>query len=99
MRELKLSCTTHGLVASALAVGLLFAASYQGWARSTGTDAGAIRGIARVIDGDTIDVDQTRIRLEGIDAPEAGQTCKRKWFGSWPCGHEATAALRRLIDN
>ena len=35
----------------------------------------------------------TRIRLEGIDAPEAGQTCKRRWLGTWACGTAATGAL------
>jgi endonuclease YncB( thermonuclease family) len=86
-------------VAAALAVGLLFAIPFQGAARSDSAVAGAIRGAARVVDGDTIDVGDTRVRLEGIDAPEAGQTCKRTWIGSWPCGAVATAALARLVEN
>jgi endonuclease YncB( thermonuclease family) len=36
-----------------------------------------ISGIARIVDGDTLDVGAIRIRLHGIDATEAGQTCKR----------------------
>jgi endonuclease YncB( thermonuclease family) len=36
---------------------------------------GAIAGHPRVIDGDTIDISGTRIRLHGIDAPELTQTC------------------------
>jgi endonuclease YncB( thermonuclease family) len=83
-------------VASALALGLLSATACNGWARGSPTP-GEGSGIASVVDGDTIEIDGARIRLEGIDAPEVGQTCKRKWFGSWACGHEATAALRRLI--
>ena len=43
-------------------------------------------GIARVIDGDTISIGEVRIRLEGIDAPEAGQTCQGRGGVSWPCG-------------
>ena len=34
-----------------------------------------ITGPARVIAGDTIDIDGERIRLHGIHAPEAAQTC------------------------
>jgi endonuclease YncB( thermonuclease family) len=32
-------------------------------------------GIARVVDGDTIFINEVRIRLEGIDAPESTQAC------------------------
>jgi len=46
----------------------------------------------RVIDGDTVDVDGTRYRLHGIDAPESYQTC-RAWGLTWECGQAATAAL------
>jgi endonuclease YncB( thermonuclease family) len=35
----------------------------------------AIIGRASVIDGDTIDIHGTRIRLYGIDAPESSQLC------------------------
>jgi endonuclease YncB( thermonuclease family) len=98
MRESKLLSTTHGLVAFALAVGLLFAVTFGGAARPEPA-AGTIRGSARVIDGDTLDIADIRIRLEGIDAPEAGQTCKRKWIGSWPCGAVATTALARMVEN
>ena len=32
-------------------------------------------GLARIIDGDTLDINGTRIRMFGIDAPEGRQTC------------------------
>lgn len=57
-----------------------------------------IRGIAKVSDGDTIEVAGQRIRLEGIDAPEAGQQCLSRFGYVWPCGDKATAMLARLID-
>jgi endonuclease YncB( thermonuclease family) len=58
--------------------------------------AGQIVGYARVVDGDTIEVQGTRIRLHGIDAPEMDQHCKR---ANVPvaCGQEAKAALARII--
>ena len=46
----------------------------------------------RVIDADTVDIDGTRYRLLGIDAPEARQTC-RAWGRTWDCGAAATEAL------
>lgn len=57
---------------------------------------GVIRGPARVIDGDTVDIDGTRIRLEGIDAPEAGQTCTSAQGQPWDCGTEATRLMVSL---
>ena len=36
-------------------------------------DRGRIVGVPRVVDGDTLVIDRTRIRLHGIDAPEMGQ--------------------------
>jgi endonuclease YncB( thermonuclease family) len=84
-------------VASALVVSLLFVASVKVPARSE-VGRGSLVGAARVVDGDTIVIGETRIRLEGIDAPESGQTCKRSWFGSWSCGAAATTALARLTE-
>lgn len=55
-------------------------------------------GGARIIDGDTLDLDGTRIRLYGIDAPESAQTC-RHGARSWACGTEATRALAGMIGN
>ena len=50
-----------------------------------------------VVDGDTIDVAGVRYRLHGIDAPEAGQKCKKARGGNWPCGQAAIAALEELV--
>ena len=37
-----------------------------------------IIGVASVIDGDTLEIHDRRIRLDGIDAPESTQLCLRE---------------------
>ena len=49
-------------------------------------------GKPRVINGDTIEIGGERIRLFGIDAPEAHQTCMADGK-EWACGQEAIFAL------
>ena len=46
----------------------------------------------RVVDGDTLELDGTIYRLNGIDAPEHGQRC-----GDWNCGSDATDALVEIV--
>ena len=54
-----------------------------------------ITGSAYVIDGDTIDISDVRIRLNGIDTPEIEQTCRTNGL-IWHCGVEATKVMRHL---
>ena len=61
-------------------------------------EAGALSGPAYVLDGDTLEVGGVRVRMRGIDAPEGAQSC-RAAGRSWPCGHEATRALKRRIGS
>ncbi|HIA93490.1 MAG TPA: thermonuclease family protein [Gammaproteobacteria bacterium] len=61
-----------------------------------------IVGKARVIDGDTITINNAKIRFSGIDAPEKnyyGQTqfCKGP-KGVWACGKKASTKLKQLIN-
>lgn len=62
------------------------------------TNASEITGRAYVIDGDTLDIAGTRIRLFGMDAVEKSQYCART-YERWPCGQEATTALRQRIGS
>ena len=39
-----------------------------------------ISGIPKVVDGDTIHINNYKFRLEGIDAPEMRQQCKKESF-------------------
>jgi endonuclease YncB( thermonuclease family) len=52
-------------------------------------------GKARVVDGDTLALGSTRIRLADIDAPERSQTCGDA-SAPWPCGARAEARLAEL---
>ena len=56
-----------------------------------------ITGIPRIVDGDTLVIERTRIRLHGIDAPEIKQTCQRDGI-EWPCGQEASKALGEYVN-
>jgi len=60
-------------------------------------DRGPPAGAAYVIDGDTLIIDGRHIRLQGIDAPEMKQTCRRQ-ERDYDCGVEARSVLRKLID-
>lgn len=58
--------------------------------------AGTVAGAAQVIDGDTVEIGDQRIRLFGIDAPELSQTCERDG-AKWECGKAASDHLRAMI--
>lgn len=62
------------------------------FAAPSATGADVITGRASVIDGDTIEIHGTRIRLFGIDAPESGQTCIVN-SKAGRCGQQAAFAL------
>ena len=57
-----------------------------------------IIGKPRVIDGDPIHMAGERIRLHGIDAPDAKQICHDRDDKEWHCGEDATFALARFIE-
>lgn len=56
-----------------------------------------VKGQATVIDGDTIEITGTRIRLHGIDAPESGQRCQDERGRDFRCGQRSAFALADWI--
>jgi len=56
-----------------------------------------ITGRASVIDGDTIDIHGTRIRFDGIDAPESRQSCVDAAGKPYRCGKVSAEALDRFL--
>ena len=66
-----------------------------------------IIGKANVTDGDTIKINDQKIRLFGIDAPETKQFCKEVYLSflifnfkrDYKCGEKSTNALKKKIKN
>src|SRR5262245_8184110 len=59
--------------------------------------AAEFSGVPRVVDGDTLVVGTTKVRLEGIDAPETDQICLDAKGMRWTCGIEARDRLASFI--
>jgi endonuclease YncB( thermonuclease family) len=59
-------------------------------------DPSKLEGRAVVVSGDSLRVAGALVVLDGIEAPEAAQSCQRK-SGKWRCGAAAKDALVNLI--
>jgi endonuclease YncB( thermonuclease family) len=62
-------------------------------------EPGTITGTARVIDGDTLRVGETVIRLADVDAPELSQTCDGGPVPLRHCGTYVADALKERIGD
>ncbi len=69
-----------------------------------------LSGIPKIVDGDTVHINEYKIRLEGIDAPELNQSCKKPYlqissfFGlslnkNYECGKISKKKLIIKINN
>jgi endonuclease YncB( thermonuclease family) len=56
-----------------------------------------LKGQASVIDGDTLEIHGTHIRLWGVDAPESGQLCRGGDSLQYRCGAKAANELDAFI--
>lgn len=76
---------------------ILSAAAAMGCASMAGiATAAEFTGIARVIDGRTIEIGAQTLRLAGLDAPVPGQRCERRG-APYDCGQEAGWALAERL--
>jgi endonuclease YncB( thermonuclease family) len=71
----------------------LLASIPQARARPAMGAAPDITGVPRIVDGDTVQIDATKIRLSGIDAPETDQVCLDPAGEKWACGVTARDEL------
>ena len=73
------------------------------------SSAEEISGIPKVVDGDTVHINNYKFRLEGIDAPEMRQQCKKErlkissiigftFYKNYNCGEVSKENLEAKID-
>jgi len=53
----------------------------------------------KIVDGDTLRIGDVTYRLDGIDAPEAGQKCLTERGKPWACGEAAMEKLEGLLGH
>jgi endonuclease YncB( thermonuclease family) len=66
-------------------------------AGSTAAISNDLLGRASIVDGDTLEIHGTRIRLWGIDAPESNQLCRGEDSLQYRCGAKAANELAAFI--
>src|ERR1700745_4021945 len=60
--------------------------------------AADITGIAKVREGDTVQIGTSRVRLGGIDAPSVDQLCLNTKGERWTCGVAARDELSKHVE-
>ena len=74
----------------------LLALSFPAW--PSPAQAADITGTAKVRDGDSVLIGNTRIRLGGIDAPSVDQLCLNNKGERWTCGVAARDELAKYTE-
>ena len=77
---------------------LLFVIAYYFYPYGSVVKAGASDNI-KVVDGDSLEIGSTRIRLLGIDSPEYKQYCYDKKHKKYSCGIKAKKYLEDIVKS
>jgi endonuclease YncB( thermonuclease family) len=71
--------------------------AFAAWLVFSPAHAADLTGIPRIVDGDTLAIGSTKVRLQGIDASETDQVCLNAIGDHWTCGIEARDQLRAYV--
>jgi endonuclease YncB( thermonuclease family) len=71
--------------------------AFAAWLVCSLAQAADLSGVPRIVDGDTLAIGATKVRLEGIDAPETDQVCLNANGVHWACGIDARDQLAAHI--
>ena len=70
-----------------------------GGLNSANARMGKFVGVPRIVDGDTVQFGEVKVRMEGIDAPQTDQLCLDEAGVRWKCGVTAREQLKALAGN
>jgi endonuclease YncB( thermonuclease family) len=70
---------------------------FLAWSIFSSAFAADFTGVLRIVDGDTLAIGSTKVRLEAIDAPETDQVCLNAAGKHWTCGIDARDQLAAHI--
>jgi len=78
-------------------------AAGQGASKTKGKVAGTpnaeLKGKAIALEGDLLSINDTPVRLMGIDAPDPGQKCKNRYGHELDCFKVSTAVLAAMVKD